>query len=80
MLVGGKDGSMNGSEEKELKYLNSIHSPQDLKDLPEDVMPELADEIRSELVNIVSRTLAWSSLPWRSTGCSTARTTTLSLT
>ena len=56
MLVGGKDGSMNGSEEKELKYLNSIHSPQDLKDLPEDVMPELADEIRSELVNIVSRT------------------------
>ena len=63
--------------------LPGIHSPADLKALPEDKMPELCREIRGELLRTVTRTggtsppiSAWWSCPWRCTGCSTARVTT----
>lgn len=35
--------------------LENIHSPQDLKKLPVDALPALADEIRQELLAVVSR-------------------------
>ena len=38
----------------EIKYLPNIHSPEDLKKIPEEEMSALADEIRSELIRIVS--------------------------
>ena len=38
----------------EIKYLPSIHSPDDLKKIPKEEMKALSDEIRSELVRIVS--------------------------
>lgn len=47
---------MNTSEKKEIKYLNNIHSPNDLKNIPAEEMPVLAQEIRDELVRIVSAT------------------------
>ncbi len=47
---------MNTSENKEIKYLNNIHSPNDLKSIPSEEMPLLAHEIRDELVRIVSAT------------------------
>ena len=47
---------MNTSENKEIKYLNNIHSPNDLKSIPAEEMPLLAQEIRDELVRIVSAT------------------------
>jgi len=47
---------MNTSENKEIKYLNNIHSPNDLKSIPAEEMPILAQEIRDELVRIVSAT------------------------
>ncbi len=37
-----------------IKYLCKIHSPDDLKTIPEDEMPALAAELRDELVRIVS--------------------------
>ena len=47
---------MNTSENKEIKYLNNIHSPNDLKAIPAEDMPAVAQEIRDELVRIVSAT------------------------
>ncbi len=39
-----------------IKYLNKINSPSDLKNIPADEMDAVAQEIRSELVRIVSQT------------------------
>jgi 1-deoxy-D-xylulose-5-phosphate synthase len=47
---------MNTSENEKIKYLNNIHSPSDLKNIPSEEMPLLAQEIRDELVRIVSVT------------------------
>ncbi len=41
-------------EEQQIKYLNRIHSPQDFKTISKEEMPFVADEIRRELVRIVS--------------------------
>ena len=38
-----------------VKYLNKINSPRDFKDIPDSEMENVADEIRSELVRIVSQ-------------------------
>ena len=42
-------------EEKTIKYLSSIHSPNDVKCIPEKEIDDLATEIREELVRIVSK-------------------------
>lgn len=42
-------------EERQIKYLNRIHSPEDFKEIGKEEMPLIADEIRRELVNIVSK-------------------------
>ena len=39
-------------EDKKIKYLNNIHSPNDVKAIPEKEISSLSDEIRSELVRI----------------------------
>lgn len=39
-------------EDKKIKYLNNIHSPNDVKTIPEKEISSLSDEIRSELVRI----------------------------
>ena len=39
----------------EYKYLPGINSPQDVKKIPERDLPVLADEIRDELINTVSK-------------------------
>ncbi len=39
----------------EIKYLNRINSPSDFKQIPDAEMPEVAEEIRQELVRIVSQ-------------------------
>lgn len=39
----------------EIKYLNKINSPEDFKAIPNEEMPAVAQEIRSELVEIVSQ-------------------------
>ena len=41
--------------ETNVKYLNRINSPSDFKDIPDAEMDEVAAEIRSELVRIVSQ-------------------------
>lgn len=41
--------------DKEIKYLNKIHSPADLKKLNSSEYPELAQEIRNVLVDTVSK-------------------------
>lgn len=41
-------------ENKEIKYLNKIHSPADFRAIPNEEMSAVADEIRRELVRIVS--------------------------
>ena len=38
------------------KLLDTIHSPEDLRRLPKQVLPELAKEIREEILQTVSRT------------------------
>ena len=40
---------------RETKYLNKINSPEDFKAIPNEEMPAVAQEIRSELVEIVSQ-------------------------
>ncbi len=42
--------------DKEIKYLNRINSPDDLKKLDESELPELAQEIREVLIETVSKT------------------------
>lgn len=46
---------METKENKKIEYLSHISSPEDLKKLPKDKMEPLADEIREELVRIVSK-------------------------
>lgn len=41
--------------DKKIKYLPSIHSPEDVKKIPEKEIDALASEIREELVRIVSQ-------------------------
>ena len=43
------------AEEKTIKYLSNIHSPNDVKKIPKKEMDALATEIREELVRIVSQ-------------------------
>lgn len=38
----------------EYKYLSNIHSPADVKKLPEDALPVLAEEIRDQMIHTVS--------------------------
>jgi len=38
------------------KHLSKIQSPDDVKALPEEALPELAEEIRAELIGILSQT------------------------
>ena len=42
--------------DKDIKLLNGINSPEDLKKLPEEDLPLLADEIRQVLIDTVSHT------------------------
>ncbi len=52
-----KSGKLNTQEPEGLKnieYLSKISSPEDLKAIPESELPKLAEEIRSELIRIVS--------------------------
>ncbi len=42
--------------DKEIKYLQNINSPADLKALSEDELPEIAEEIRAILIDTVSQT------------------------
>ncbi|MCC7203231.1 MAG: 1-deoxy-D-xylulose-5-phosphate synthase [Nitrospirae bacterium] len=39
-----------------MKYLDTINSPQDLKKIPKEHLPQLAEEIRERLLEVVSRT------------------------
>ncbi|MBI5756747.1 MAG: hypothetical protein HZA12_07465, partial [Nitrospirae bacterium] len=39
-----------------MKYLDTINSPQDLKKIPREALPGLAEEIRERLLEVVSRT------------------------
>ena len=41
--------------DKEIKYLDKIHSPTDLKKLDSSEYPELAQEIRDVLIDTVSK-------------------------
>lgn len=41
---------------EEIKYLNNIKSPEDVKKLDESALPELAQEIRNVLIDTVSKT------------------------
>jgi 1-deoxy-D-xylulose-5-phosphate synthase len=43
------------SDKKTIKYLSSIHSPNDVKKIPEAEIEALASEIRDELIRIVSQ-------------------------
>lgn len=47
--------AMSPTEER-YEILDTIHSPVDLRRLPEEVLPQLADECRRFLINSVSRT------------------------
>lgn len=40
---------------KNYELLNKIHSPNDLKQLPEDIIPDLAEELRSAMIETVSQ-------------------------
>ncbi len=42
-------------QEKTIKYLSSIHSPNDVKKIPENEIDALSSEIREELVRIVTQ-------------------------
>lgn len=47
---------MDGNcEKKPIKYLSGIASPEDLKKIPKEELPALAEEIRSELVRVTSQ-------------------------
>ncbi len=50
-----KDVDTVDNQNLSVKYLNNIASPQDLKAIPKEKMTEVAEEIRSELVRIVSK-------------------------
>ncbi|HSU86461.1 MAG TPA: 1-deoxy-D-xylulose-5-phosphate synthase [Chthoniobacterales bacterium] len=42
--------------EQDLRLLDSIHSPADVKALPEESLPQLAQEVRDELIKVLSQT------------------------
>jgi 1-deoxy-D-xylulose-5-phosphate synthase len=51
--------SMSASSEpaeQDLRLLDSIHSPADVKALPEESLPQLAQEVRDELIKVLSQT------------------------
>lgn len=43
------------SEKAKIKYLSNIHSPEDFKKIPKEELDDVAKEIRSELVRVVSQ-------------------------
>lgn len=43
------------NQQTDIKYLNKINSPQDFKNIPDEEMLDVADEIRRELVRIVTQ-------------------------
>ncbi len=43
------------SDNKQIKYLSAIHSPNDFKAIPENELDSVAKEIREELIRIVSK-------------------------
>ena len=43
------------SEKAKIKYLSNIHSPEDFKRIPKEELDDVAKEIRSELVRVVSQ-------------------------
>lgn len=43
------------SEESKIKYLTNIHSPNDFKSIPDNELVNLAQEIREELIRVVSQ-------------------------
>lgn len=47
---------MDSIKKHDIKYLNSIHSPEDFQAISKDELPMVAEEIRQELVRIVSET------------------------
>ena len=42
--------------EKKTRLLAGIHSPADVKALPEESLPQLAQEVRDELIKVLSQT------------------------
>ncbi|MBE6535229.1 MAG: 1-deoxy-D-xylulose-5-phosphate synthase [Ruminococcaceae bacterium] len=46
---------MNEYNKQKIKYLDKIRSPKDFKNIPDEEMGEVAEEIRAELVRIVSK-------------------------
>src|SRR5690348_13924882 len=51
--------SMSASSEpaeQDLRLLDSIHSPAAVKALPEESLPQLAQEVRDELIKVLSQT------------------------
>ncbi len=48
--------SSNPPNETERKLLAGIHSPADVKALPEEDLPQLAQEVRNELISVLSQT------------------------
>jgi 1-deoxy-D-xylulose-5-phosphate synthase len=42
--------------EQEIRLLDGIHSPADVKALPEENLPQLAQEVRNELIKVLSQT------------------------
>ena len=47
---------MNTENKQNIQYLNCIHSPEDFQAIPKDELPRVSEEIRRELVRIVSET------------------------
>ncbi|MDR1630921.1 MAG: 1-deoxy-D-xylulose-5-phosphate synthase [Oscillospiraceae bacterium] len=47
---------MDESKSEALNYLPNIHCPADVKQLPQEALPELAKEIRQTLIDTVSKT------------------------
>lgn len=47
---------MEKMKRQKTSYLSHIHSPADLKQIPDEQIPSLADEIRADLVDTISQT------------------------
>ncbi|MBV9009110.1 MAG: 1-deoxy-D-xylulose-5-phosphate synthase [Verrucomicrobia bacterium] len=46
----------SASSEKPVRLLDAIHGPADIKTIPEKDLPQLAQEVREELINVLSQT------------------------
>ncbi|MBO5937967.1 MAG: 1-deoxy-D-xylulose-5-phosphate synthase [Clostridia bacterium] len=46
---------MDTVENKTVQYLTGIHSPEDFQAIPSDKMKEVAEEIRAELIRVISK-------------------------